>query len=104
MKKPTKPLVLAAAVRVCGRTFIGRSHQAILREIEETTYVRHPPMTAEMGFAVSHENAGHNEPWLFVDRVEALRIAIAAGQVSKEIAKEPDRAGRLFSDDITAHP
>jgi len=87
MSKPSKTnRIQAAAVRINGRVFIGRSHAQIIRKVESTTFIR-PVSETEMGFV--------DASWKFEDRVTAMKIAIDAKQVD-----EPMDPKELCSQDI----
>lgn len=78
--------ITAAAIVQDGQMFTGRRHHEIISMIVRHMGIR--PVTGKQGFVT---NEGR-----FVDRKEAARIALEAGQV-KELKSG---SGELFSEDL----
>ena len=65
--------IRAAAIFLDGKIYTGFRHHKIIHQIYEDSGIR--PVTGKQGFVT--------DTGLFVDRAEAARIAIAAGQITE---------------------
>ncbi len=77
--------IAAAAIIHDGRTWTGRRHHLIIRQIVAELGPEVAPINGEQGFLTDDGR--------FVDREEAARIAFESGQMDRQVRS-------LFSEDI----
>lgn len=82
--------IVAAAIRREGVVFSGAHHHHIIHYVSKCLNIR--PVTGEQGFLTSLNR--------YVDRIEAGKIAIAAGQITKLTYHHEE----LFSEELWRVP
>jgi len=91
---PTGERIKEAAMIWRGKIYTGRRHCDIIHALSGTVPQTEWPIKGPEGFVT--------EKGVFVDRIEAARIALAAGQVAvgKAVVKHEFNGRKLFSEDL----